>query len=297
MKTFVQKINNTFSMYFNTINLFNYYKFKYSEHDTEKCRIIKTTNINLDYFKPDDNFFVNLICVSIHYSNRYKNSDYYINDFINLNIKNDVLMIKNTSKENMIQQFIDKYLYKRDGEKIHEKDMIFLWKSYLKINGIINVFKKNTDIIEYVTKIINFENGYFMNIASMHFPYVDLFNNFWEDNIYEDNNSYGYEISELYMIFIEKYGNCNITEQNIIDIIQFYYPEITIIDKKHISSISCKLWNKNNEIETFLFSNEDYLENMDVNEIYSIYCKGFIKLVSKQYFIFYYELLRELIIK
>lgn len=298
MKSFIQKINTTFSMYFNTINLFNYYKFKYSEHDTEKCRIIKTTNINLDYFKPDENFFINLICVSIHYSNRYKNSDCYINDFINLNIKNDVLMIKNTPKETMIKSFIDKYLYTRDGEKIQEKDMIFLWKSYLKTNGIINVFKKNVDIIEYVSKLIPFENGFFLNIASMHLPYVDLFNNFWKENIYEDTNSYGYEISELYMVFIEKYGNYHhITEQNIIDIIQFYYPEMNIVDKKHIPSISCKLWNKNNDIETFLFSNEDYLENMDVNEIYILYCKSYDKLVSKQYFIFYYQLLRDLIIK
>lgn len=297
MKSFIQKINTTFSMYFNTINLFNYYKFKYSDHDTEKCRIIKTTNINLDYFKPDENFFVNLICVAIHYSNRYNNSDCYINDFINLNIKDDVLMIKNTSKEVMIQTFTEKYLYTRDGEKIQEKNMVFLWKSYLKTNGIINVFKKNTDIIEYVSKLIPFENGYFMNIASMHLPYVDLFNKFWQENIYEDTNSYGYEISELYMVFIEKNVNCHITEQNIIDIIQFYYPEISIIDKKHIPTISCKLWNKNNDIETFLFSNEDYLENMDVNEIYILYCKYYSKLVSKQYFIFYYKLLRDLIIK
>jgi hypothetical protein len=299
MKSFIQKINTTFSMYFNTINLFNYYKFKYSEHDTEKCRIIKTTNINLEYFKPDEKFFINLICISMHYSNRYNSGDNYLNQIIHSNIKNDVLMIKNTSKETFIQQFINKYLYTREGEKIQEKDMIFLWKSYLKSNGIINVFKKNTDIIEYISKNIPFENGSFIHTASMNLPFVDLFKCFWEENIYEDKSSYGYEISELYMIFIEKYGMSVITEQNIIDIIQFYYTNYLIIDKKHIPGISCKLWNKNEHIEKFIFSNDEHLKNIDVNELYSLYGEYYKhnKIVSKHYFIHYYHYLRELIIK
>jgi hypothetical protein len=300
LKSFIQKINTTYSMYFNTINLFNSYKFKYSEHDTEKCRIIKTNNINLDYFKPDENFFINLICVSMHYSNRYKNGDQYLSELINSNIKNDILMIKNTSKDSMIQQFTNKYLYEREGEKIQEKDMIFLWKSYLKTNGIINVFKKNTDIIEYISKNISFENGAFINIASMHLPFVDLFKEFWNENITDDKTSYGYEISELYILFIEKYGMSSITEQNIIDIIQFYYSNYSIIDKKRIFGISFnKLWNKNNEIETFLFTKNNYLNSMDVNELYSEYCEYYdnVKIVSKQYFIHYYHYLRELIIK
>ncbi len=299
LKSFIQKINTTFSMYFNTMNLFNFYKFKYSEHDTEKCRILKTNNINLEYFKPDELFYINLICVAMHYSNRYKNGDNYLNELIHSNIRNDVLMIKNTTKDTFIQQFTNKYLYEREGEKIQEKDMIFLWKSYLKTNGIINVFKKNTDIVEYISKLIKYDNGYFMNIASMHLPFVDLFKQFWDETIYEDVNSYGYEISELYMVFIEKYGMSTITEQNIIDIIQFYYSHCLIIDKKQIPSISCKLWNKNNDIETFIFSNDENLKNIDVNELYSLYCEYYknIKIVSKQYFIHYYHYLRELIIK
>jgi hypothetical protein len=299
MKSFIQKINTTFSMYFNTINLFNYYKFKYAEHETEKCRIIKTNNINLEYFKPDEKFFINLICISMHYSNRYNNGDNYLNEMIHSNIKNDVLMIKNTTKEMFIQQFTNKYLYKREGEKIQEKDMIFLWKSYLKSNGIINVFKKNTEIIEYISKIIQFENGYFIHTASMNLPFVDLFKHFWDENIYDDNTSYGYEISELYMIFIEKYGMSLITEQNIIDIIQFYYPNYSILDKKRIPSVSCILWKKNEDIETFIFSNDEHLKNIDVNELYSLYGEYYkhIKIVSKQYFIHYNQYLRELIIK
>jgi hypothetical protein len=299
MKSFIQKINTTYSMYFNTINLFNYYKFKYSEHDTEKCRIIKTNNINLEYFKPDENFFVNIICVAMHYSNRYKNSDVFINELINTNIKNDILMIKNTSKYCMIQEFIKKYLYVREGEKIQEKDMIFLWKSYLKTNTIINVFKKNSDIIEHIAKFLNNDSGFFLNIASMHLPYVELFKTFWDENIFEEQNSYGYEISELYMLFIERNSTSTITEQNIIDIIQHYYTEIVILDKKHISHISCKLWNKNNDIETFIFSNEEHLKNIDSNELYSLYCEynKNQRIVSKQYFQFYYNYLRDLIIK
>jgi hypothetical protein len=299
MKSFIQKINTTYSMYFNTINLFNYYKFKYSEHDPEKCRIIKTNNINLDYFKPDENFFINLICVAMHYSNRYKNSDIFINEFINKNIKNDVLMIKNTSKDCMIQEFINKFLYVREGERISEKDMIFLWKSYLKTNNIINVFKKNTDIIEHISKFLTNDSVFFLNIASMHLPYVELFKTFWEENIFEEQNSYGYEISELYMLFMERNSTSTITEQNIIDIIQYYYTEIPILDKKHISHISCKLWNKNNDIETFIFSNEEHLKNIDSNELYSLYCDSNKnqRIVSKQYFQFYYNHLRDLIIK
>ena len=68
--------------------------------------------------------------------------------------------------------------------------------------------------------------------------------------MYIDYTEYDYEISEIFHLFIETHKDKFIDENNIYDIIKYYYPHI-LVDNK-LKHIGCTLWNKKKEIDTFL---------------------------------------------
>jgi len=284
IKPLIKKINKYVSLYFHSINLFNHYKFQYYDHLPEKSRIIKFNNINLNHFNIPDEFYNNLICIALHYSTRYSSSDDFLLDPTSTLLQQDVLWIKNTNKEDIIKHFIDKYIYIKNGHKINEKDMLFLWKDYLKTNEYINIFQKNSDFTDALSKNIGLLDGYYFNISSLFLPYVYDFKDFWNKYMYVDYTEFDYEISEIFQLFIETYKDKLIDEQAITDIINYYYPHILVENK--IKHFGCTLWNKKKEIDTFLINNN----HNDVNELYHTYCNTFKnkKKISKTYFTNYY---------
>ena len=286
IKPFIKKINKYVSLYFHSINLFNNYKFQYYDHNIDKSRVINFNNINLNYFNIPDEFYNNLICISLHYSTRYSNSDEFVLDPTNNILQQDVLWIKNTNKDDIIKQFIHKYIYVKEGHKMNEKDMIFLWKDYLKNNKYINIFQKNSDIINCISNHLVTIDGIYLNISSLFLPYVNDFKDFWSKYMYIDYTEYDYEISEIFLLFIETYKDKMVDEQIITDIINYYYPQHIITDNK-IKHIGCTLWNKKKEIDTFLLGKNE----LDVNELYELYSTSFKnkKKISKIYFLNYYN--------
>jgi hypothetical protein len=288
MKKFIQTINKYISQYFHSINLLNHCKFKYYDHDIDKSRILKTTQLNMEYFKTDRSFYMDLICCALHYSRRYKCADYFIEDVTNEDIYNDVMWIKNTNKYNTIDSFIKEFIYNKEGVNIHEKDMIFIWKLYLKKNKIFNLFQKNIDIHNYISNIIGYNSPYFLNCNSHYLPYVEQFNDFWSKYMYSDDTEFPFEITDILKLFMDIYRNKkDIDVEVIIDLIHHYYPNIQMNDKS-ILHVGCSLWNKKKEIDTFLVKQD----STDVNELYRIYSesiKNTNRNISKQYFIDYYN--------
>ena len=136
----------------------NYYKYKYSDHDTDKSRVIPFNNININHYNIDSTTIMNLIFCSIHYSNRYENGDNFLDKVINMDIDTvrPIYWIKHTKKEYLIDSFISDYIYSKDGYKISEKDMVFLWKSYIKKYNYINIFTKHTDVLAYIASKIKY---------------------------------------------------------------------------------------------------------------------------------------------
>ena len=210
--------------------------------------------------------------------------DDFLNDPCCNNFKNNILWIKNTSKTHIIQTFIKEYTTPKDGNKINEKDMLFIWKDYIKNNNIMNVFQKNSDFHEYISKELTLYEGNYLNVTSMFLPYVNDFKDFWSKYMYNDESEYSFEINEIFQLFIEKYKDKPIDEQMINDIIKYYYPYVIANNK--VIKIGCTLWNKKKEIDGFL-SNKHIL---DVHELYHAYCNEFKnnKKVSKNYFLEYY---------
>lgn len=127
-------------MYFCSNQLANF-KFKYYDHDPTLCRILKTNPVNFEYLKCDEPFYVNFICCSIHYSNRFSTGDLFLEDRTNQSLRQEVMWMKETRKEDVLQDFIQTYL-QRSETHIHEKDVLFLWKMYMKEKNYINIFQK-----------------------------------------------------------------------------------------------------------------------------------------------------------
>ena len=70
-------------MYFCNNNIFNQFKFKYtSDHILNEKIILPCNDINTEIFNFNEQFYINLICVSIYYSNRYDNIENYLESVI-----------------------------------------------------------------------------------------------------------------------------------------------------------------------------------------------------------------------
>lgn len=283
MKSFLQKLNKYISLYFHSINIFHWFKFKYSEHDTSISRILPMKSLNMDHFNLSCSFFTNIICVSIHYSVRHISSELYLNE-MHYDLQRQVLWLQEESKEHIVEQFIKSHIIEKKDCTMDEKDISFLWKSYLTKEGKLNIFQKKQDLFDIVQRYIEVKHNKFINVYSLFLPYVESFKDFWDKYIYYDKEEYDFEINELYYIFCDLY-KCKINESIFKDLIEFYYPNIVIIEDKYIKKIGCTLWNKKKELEPFI------KKEGDIQELYYNYCKEFKsnRKVSKQYFIQYYE--------
>lgn len=273
IKPLILNINKILSLYFYTINLGNHYKYKYSDHDANKSRVIPFNNININHYNIDSTMILNLICCSIHYSNRYENGDIFLDKCTNTETA-PIYWIKNTTKDKLIELFIGDHLYSKDGYKISEKDMLFLWKSYIQKYNYINIFTKHTDVLAHIASKIKY-NTHFTNVGSHFLPYVQNFKEFWTKYIHTDDGNY--EINELFTLFVEQYNIKNINENNMYDLIQYYYPDIKIEDK-YIQNIGCVLWNKKRDVLEFLE------RNSEKDNLYAKYCNEYKRRVSKQFF-------------
>jgi hypothetical protein len=281
MKPFIKKLQKLISIYFCS-NQLAQFKFKFCDHPPELSRLIKTNPINFTYIKCDESFYINLICCSIHYSNRFNNGDIFLEDMTNQTLRQEVLWIKETKKEDVLKDFIESYFHTSDSE-IHEKDMNFLWKLYLKQKNCIHLLQKN--IQDDLSQLINYNAPYFINITSMKLPFVKKFNSFWNKYMYEDKTEKYLELTEILSLFIEhnqKYHDMN--EQKIKDILQYYYPDIFIVENRYINNMGCLLWNKKEDLSSFFKS------TTCKEDLYRAYTESPVKpKVSKQYFTMYQE--------
>ena len=283
MKSFLQKLNKYIYLYFHSINIFQWFKFKYSDHDTSVSRIIQMKPLNMNYFNLSVSFFINMICVSIHYSVRHSSSEQYLSE-LSPSIKNNILWIQQETKENMVKKFIESYMIEKDNCIMDEKDMLFLWKSYLTKECKLNIFIKKQELYDIIENFIEVRNNKFINVYSLFLPYVETFKQFWDIHIYIDKNEYDFEVNELYDIYCTVYKS-KINESIFKDLIEFYFPNIVIVEDKYIKQIGCTLWNKKKELEPYI------IKGGDIQELYSNYCKEFksIRKVSKKYFTQYYN--------
>jgi hypothetical protein len=317
MKQLLNEIDKITNICIGNTNITNNFMTKYHEnHLYMNCRILKINeNFSFDFWK---NIIkktgLDLICVATHYSNRYENSDLFLDTKADEELKNHAYYLKNISQVEIINQFCSKCLKnvpEGNNSKIEWKNLHFIWKQHLNTLRLPNIIYSSS--LKEILKGLyqhHEDTDSFLNITSKYLPIERDFINFWEKNItiHDENISDELVINELEldeMCAIFKHwvktshepvlSNGNISEEYILKIMKHFFPSVDIIDNKYLLNISCLLWDKNADIMISF----DYIKNkikesnclplISFDDVYNYYCQfcnenGNKFIVSKGYF-------------
>lgn len=297
-----------------TTNFVSRYNENVSMH---KCRLIKMRKNNglyeswIDMLRTDG---LNLLCVAVHYSGTHGSGDKLLEKRDEL--CDYALLLKNNTPQTIVDKFCSKYIQVDEDEAMSIttktkstmtwRNLQYIWKRYLSDECIPSVVYTNTlknmlsDKYKYEEK-----SDSFINITSRFIPLVSDFMLFWTNTVSKSSKPIGndYEVDELCSLFY-KYVKDNssmfstagkIVEDDILNILRFYFPDIEIIANKYILNIECSLWDKCSDIvttlddaKTFFQKEKEYCDDKTISfdDLYKFYLKkkkGEITM-SKSYF-------------
>jgi hypothetical protein len=267
---------------------------------------------------------LDLLCVACHYSKRYEDSEKFLENKSDEELKQFALYLRCNNQQKIMETFCESYLNKVDDNNstIHWKNLHFIWKQFLYANCLPNMIYSNS-LKNMLKEIYNYDesNECFTNLTSKYLPIESDFIKFWEKTIqvidnggetHADSETFDeLEIDELCMLFktwtqnngnntnnasSEKLiSNGNITEESVLKILKHFFPTIEIIENKYVLNVSCNIWNKNADIEkSFDFIKTQIKTNHtlalisfdDAYNYYYKYCNNESNklIVSKRYF-------------
>lgn len=304
-KPFLKKIQERLNICFGNYNVIDSFKTQYREQSFYNIRLININN-NIENSNLWINFIENnildIVCVALHYSNRYSTCENFIYKYLNEDERKDILFLKTRSNDDVIEQFINNCLIidKTIKTEITWKWLHFLWKKFLDHKNMPNIIYTNTlkiKIQEYYKSmnIYNCELEAFQFTTSKYLPNVENFLNFWNENmIYEEKESFigEFEISEIVLLYNDyKIGKgekvSNINEDFVIEILHHFMDDIEVENNKYILNIYCKLWDKENDVKLLLSDYFSTDENPTVYGAYEYYTEKFQGkkfIVSKRFF-------------
>lgn len=295
-KDFFEILENLSGYYFdNNLNITNNFKFKYRGQAYNNSRLIyfnnniKNKSVWFSFIKEN---FLNFIVLCSHYSTRYVNAENYCLQRNN-SFKNEIYFLKNNTKEQIVNNFIQKYTDDYSGNKVHSTDMQFLWNMFLKEKNIENIIYK-VELENILRNKLTYSSGHYLNINTTYQDKIKVFKTFLDKYIiYDDDDEL--EISEIHKIF-QNNNEYNISE-NLLEQLINHYTSYRSEDGKTIKNISCNLWNKQQEIlEAFenKFNKTEIVQGtlnnyITIFDTYILYCKysnnnNKILTVSKKYF-------------
>jgi len=319
MKQFLNEIDNVAISSIGNNNSTHNFMTKYHEnHPYTCCRLTKINNnfSNEVWRELLKKIGLDLLCVSAHYSKRYENSDKFIENKSDEELKNYSYYLKNSTQNTIVEEFCNKYIISTNDCKIEWKNLHFVWKQFLSTSHLPNIIYSN-----YLKNLLRERFNYdevsdcFIGITSKYLPTHIDFIKFWENTICKDNielfdNEFEVdELSSLFKLWTKQekdeqlLTNGQINEENIVKIIKHFLPSIEIIEDKYILNISSNMWNKIKDIEKFFIfmkeqiKNDDTLALISFDDAYNYYYKfcntnsaKFV--VSKRYFekYLYYKL-------
>lgn len=275
----------------------NTIKYKYHHHTYNDFRILQmneTVKQESSWLYLLKSYALDILCVSCHYSQRFDNSDNYIVHHCNNNIVTEnVMFVKNTVLDELIQEFINNYFdnteVKEDSiiKQISWKNVQYLWKLFLNSKNCPSIIFMNdlkNIMIEQLKEEYNEEQDVFINLSSKYLPSIQQFLKFWDNTItINDIEEDHFEIDEIILMFkcwaLAEHETHNLlTEQEINDIIQHFYPTVEIINDKYVIGIKCNIWDKKNDIEKSLINlkeelNQSEYKQISIYDAYSYYCK------------------------
>ena len=172
-------------------NVTNNFIIKYHEnHFYDNCRLIKVNeNSSIDIW--NDTLIKNgldLICVATHYSNRYENSDNYLNTKADEELKNYSYYLKNIPQQEIISSFCSKCFQitninvdsNINSNKIEWKNVHFIWKQFISSLSLPNMIYSNT-LKNLLKETFTYDESIdaFINITSKYLPIESDFIKFW----------------------------------------------------------------------------------------------------------------------
>jgi len=281
------------------------YKFvtKYHEtHTFNNCRLIKfNDNYSNEYWRESlKKIGLNLLCVAAHYSNRYINSDNFLNTTADDELVNYVYTLKNTTENGLVENFIGEYIEKTsDDFRIEWKNIHFIWKQFLSSNNLpVVIFSNSFKNILRLNIPYNEETDSFIGVTSKYLPIYRDFIQFWDTTITNTSSTdfeNELEIDEISSLFKQwsKHKN-GLSEENIIRVLKHFF-STEIIDDKYVLNITSNIWDKLNDIQNSTeFIKQQIKENHklslisfdDLYNFYNKYCSMNSNklIVSKRYF-------------
>ena len=313
MKKMLLELDNIAYASIGNANTTHNFMTKYHEnHSYSNCRLIKMNdNCSFDVWKNIiRNNGLDLLCVAVHYSNRYGDSDKFVDNNFDDDLKKYVYYLKNMIQEEIVQHFCSKYIddVSSTDVKIEWKNLHFVWKQFLSSLSLPNMIYSNTLKTIFKDKY-NFDDSCdsFVNITSRYLPIHSDFIKFWTNTINTEILSENIlepemEIDELCSLFKswakqsneQLMTNGNISEDNVIKIMKHFFPKVEIIEGKYVLNVACILWDKNKDIvESFEYIKEEIKAGSlplisfdDAYNYYSKYCntRSHKFVVSKRYF-------------
>jgi len=273
---------------------------KYHEnHNFENIRLLKINeSFSHDYWRLMlKKIGLNLLCVSVHYSNRYNNSDNFLSIKSDEELSNYVYTLKNITQTDIVHKFINECLDKTsDDYKIEWKNIHFIWKQFLSNSGMPNVIFSTT-LKHLLCASLNYdkETDSFIGITSKYLPFYKEFLSFWESSIitcFEHELEID-EISSLFKLWTK--SKTNLSEEYILKILKYFFPSIEIAEDKFVLNIASNLWDKVSDINNALpyikeaIKTEHKLSLISFDDIYFYYQKycnvhSMKFIVSKRYF-------------
>lgn len=313
-KQFIKCLNNQSQKFFE-VGLNQSIKYKYKDHDYKTCRILSINDCvknELLWSSVLDKNYLNILCVACHYSVRFRSSDMFILNHSNDTKLNEKIMyISNTNSDKLINEFIEHNIDKETLSVIQNKsnktafiswkNMQYLWKLFLERKNIPSVIFLNalkTKLISILSDYYDEETDCFYHLYSKNLPSIQKFLDFWNTQIVYDENESDLEIDEI-LSLLKKWSNVSFNEEQLVDLLSYYFPAIEIDENKFIHGISCKLWDKQGEIQNALvdyknkmaekYSNTPISPRVGLSDVYIFYCKrlnqGSVKIVAnKMYF-------------
>ena len=148
MKKLLQELDTiAFCTICNSNTTHNFMTKYHENHAFENCRLIKLNeNYKNDVWRDIlKKIGLDMLCVAVHYSKRYENSDNFIENNSEEEFKNYVYYIKNTTPNNIVHDFCNKYIIKTsdNNNKIEWRNIHFVWKQFLSSLSLPNMIYSN----------------------------------------------------------------------------------------------------------------------------------------------------------
>jgi hypothetical protein len=293
IKQFLNEISNQCHLLLGLSNCLNNIKFKYYDHDYEKCRLLQVNTQTIIHTNDKHKSFLippglikhmlDLLCVSSHYSLRYGSSDGFLKQCSETKLVEHALYLHKNTLETITTQFIDKTLKPCVSSKIENKKLLFLFKKFLDDKGIPNIAFHEQLKLMFKSKLkYNEEEDVYLDITSAHLPFVSSFMKFWEttmsQDLYDEEPELEIdEVSTLFKGWLQKNkntnsnltntnantnaivtntntnANLNISDNFLLELIHHFFPDVVVEENKYITHIKCNLWNKRIEIVNSLY--------------------------------------------